>query len=43
MGTGANLSMSNLSISVFRLAKFVFRTKLELSICYIVFRSAFVA
>ena len=30
-GTGANLSMSNLSSSVFRLAKFVFSAKLEVS------------
>ena len=28
-GTGANLSMSNLSTLVFRLAKFVFSAKLE--------------
>ena len=34
-GTGANLSMSNLSTSVFKLAKFVFSVKLELSICEI--------
>ena len=32
-GTGASLSMFNLSTSVFRLAKFVFSTKLELSMC----------
>ena len=34
-GTGANLSMPNLSTSVFRLAKFVFSAKLELSMCSI--------
>ena len=32
-GTGANLPMSNLSTSVFRLAKFVFSAKLEVSTC----------
>ena len=42
-GTGANLSMSNLSPSVFRLARFVFSQKLEVSMCVIFFRSAFVA
>ena len=31
-GTGANLSMSNLSTSVFKLAKFVFNAELEVSI-----------
>ena len=34
-GTGANLSMSDLSTSVFKLAKFVFCAKLVVSICYI--------
>ena len=32
-GTGANLSMSNLSTSVLRLAKFVFSAKFEASTC----------
>ena len=32
-GICANLSMSNLSTSVFRLAKFVFSAKLEVSTC----------
>ena len=32
-GIGANLSRSNLSTSVFRLAKFVFSAKLEVSTC----------
>ena len=34
-GTGANLTMSNLSTLVFRLAKFVFSAKLEVSTSYI--------
>ena len=42
-GTGANLSMSNLSTSVFKLAKFVFNAKLEVSTCEIFLISAFVA
>ena len=42
-GTGANLSMSNLSTSVFRLAKFVFSAKLEVSTCVTFLRSVFVA
>ena len=42
-GTGANLSMSNLSTSVFRLAKFVFSAKFEVSTCVTFFRSVFVA
>ena len=42
-GTGANLSMSNLSTSVFRLAIFVFSEKLEVSTCVIFFKSIFVA
>ena len=41
--TGANLSMSNLSTSVFRLAKFVFSAKFEVSTCVTFFRSVFVA
>ena len=32
-GTGANLSISNLSTSLFKLAKFDFNAKLEVSIC----------
>ena len=32
-GTGANLSMSSLSTSVFKLAQLVFSTKLEVSTC----------
>ena len=42
-GTGANLSMSNLSTSVFRLAKFAFNAKLEVSKCVTFFRSVFAA
>ena len=42
-GTGASLSMSDLSTSVFKLAKFVFSAKLEVSICVIFFKSVFVA
>ena len=42
-GTGANLSMSNLSTSVFRLAKSVFSAKFEVSTCVTCFRSVFVA
>ena len=42
-GTGANLSMSNLSTSVFKLAKFVFNAKLEVSTCETFLISAFVA
>ena len=34
-GTSANLSISDLSISVFRLAKFDFNAKLEVSTCEI--------
>ena len=33
--TGANLLMSNLSISVFRLAKFVFSVKLEVMLHFL--------
>ena len=41
-GTYTNLSMSNLSTSVFELAKFVFNAKLEVSTCEIFLMSAFV-
>ena len=37
LGTGINLSISNLSTSVFRLAKFDFRAKLLTSTCDIYF------
>ena len=40
---GTNLSMSNLSTSVFRLAKFVFSAKLKVSICEIFLMFVFVA
>ena len=40
-GTGANLSTSNLSTSFFKLAKFVFNAKLEVSTCEISLISAF--
>ena len=42
-GTGANFSLSNLSTSVFRLAKFVFSAKVEVSTCVTFLRSVFVA
>ena len=42
-GIGANVSMSNLSTSVSRLAKFVFSAKLEVSTCVTFFRSVYVA
>ena len=42
-GTGANLSISNLSTSVFKLAKFDFSAKLLTSTCDIFCKSAFVA
>ena len=42
-GTGTNLSMSNLSTSVFKLAKFVYNAKLEVSTCEIFLISVFVA
>ena len=42
-GTGTNLSISNLSTSVFKLTKFVFNAKLEVSTCEIFLISAFVA
>ena len=41
VGTGTNLSMSNLSTSVFKLAKFVFNAKLEVSTCEIFLISVF--
>ena len=40
---GTNLSRSNLSPSVFRLAKFVFNAKLEVSTCEIFIISVFIA
>ena len=43
LGTGTNLSMSNLSTSVFKLAKFVFNAKLEASTYQIFLISGFVA
>ena len=42
-GRGFNLSMLNLSTSVFKLAKFVFNAKLEISTCEIFLISTFVA
>ena len=42
-GTGANLSISSLSTSVLKLAKFDFSAKLLTSTCDIYFRSVFVA
>ena len=42
-GTCANLSISNLSTSVFKLAKFDFSGKLLTTTCHIFFRSVFVA
>ena len=41
--TGANLSTSNLSTSVCRLAKFVFSAKLEVSACQVLLISSFLA
>ena len=41
--TGVNSSISSLSTSVFRLAKFNFSTKLLTSTCDIFFKSVFVA
>ena len=41
--TGANLSISSLSTSVFKLAKFDFSAKLLTSTCDIFFKSVFVA
>ena len=43
LGTGVNLSIPNLSTSVFRLAKFVFSAKLLTSTCDTFFKSVFVA
>ena len=43
VGTGTYLSMSNLSTSVFKLAKFVFNAKPEVSTCATFFKSVFVA
>ena len=42
-GTGTNLSMSNLSTSFIKLARFVFNAKLEVSTCEIFLMSLFVA
>ena len=42
-GTAASLSISNLSTLVFKLAKFDFNAKLEVSICAIFLISVFVA
>ena len=42
-GRGFDLSMLNLSTSVFKLAKFVFNAKLEISTCEIFLISTFVA
>ena len=42
-GTGTNLSISNLSTSVFKLAKFDFNAKIEVSICVILLISVSVA
>ena len=43
MGTGTNLPITNLSTSVFKLAKFVSNAKLEVLTCEIHLISAFVA
>ena len=43
LGTGLNLSISSLSTSVFKLAKFDFSAKLLTSRCDIFFKSVFVA
>ena len=43
LGTGVNLSISNLSTSVLKLAKFVFDAKLLTSTCLIFFKSVFIA
>ena len=42
-GTGTNLSMSDLSTSVFKLGRFVFDAKLEVSTCQLFLMSVFVA
>ena len=41
LGTGVNLSISSLSTSVFKLAKFDFSAKLLTSTCDIFFKSVF--
>ena len=41
LGTGVNLSISNLSASIFKLAKFDFSAKLLISACDIFFKSVF--
>ena len=41
--TGANLSMPNLATSVFKLAKFAFNAKLEVSTSVMFYRPVFVA
>ena len=43
LGTGVNLSISNLSTSVFKLPRFAFDAKLLTSTCVTFFRSVFVA
>ena len=43
VGTGSNLSISNLSTLLFKLAKFVSNAKLEVSTCEIFLISAFAA
>ena len=43
LGKGVNLSISSLSTSVFRLAKFDFSAKLLTSTCDTCFKSVFVA
>ena len=43
LGTGVNLSISNLSTSAFKLARFVFDAKLLTSTCGTFLRSVFVA
>ena len=42
LGTGINLAISNLSTSVFKLARFLFDTKLLRSTCVTFFKSVFV-
>ena len=42
-GTGTNLPISSLSASIFKLAKFDFSSKLEVSILVASFKSAFAA
>ena len=43
IGTDTNLSISSLSTTVYKLAKFVLSAKLEVSTCVISLRSCFVA